>query len=147
MGKASITSPAWRTNCIERYGFDPMEPMENGKDRTGEDMVFQVADNKCQGDPEDAARKILQDFRAGRMGPICLQLAPESETDEGQQQVLGRSNEEEKLKRQQEREAERQERALAAMETAKRQGLELPPMVDNKSEATEEVGKGMFDGW
>ena len=39
-------------------------------------MLYMVADNKCKTSVEDAARKILQDFRTGRMGNICLQLAP-----------------------------------------------------------------------
>ena len=149
MGKGTVTSPQWRLKCKERYGFDPLEPIgENGELRTGEDMLFQVADNTCRGDPEDASRKILQDFRAGRMGPICLQLAPTSKEDEGQQRVrLGNqaTKEEEQQQREQELEKERQERAASALKTAKQQGLELPPVMENKSE--EDVGKGMFDGW
>ncbi|EED96554.1 predicted protein, partial [Thalassiosira pseudonana CCMP1335] len=62
MEKDYIAAPLWRNRCIERYGFDPL------------DMLFIVADNTCKGDPENAARKILQDFRMGRMGPISLQL-------------------------------------------------------------------------
>jgi hypothetical protein len=81
MGKGEVTSPQWRDKCKERYGFDPLEATkETGKLRTGEDMVFEVADTVCRGNAEDASRKIMQDFRAGRMGPICLQLAPSSET-------------------------------------------------------------------
>ena len=92
-----LVAPHWRNKVIERYKFDPItkskpkqlypheedidSPTNNNRnsydDRlTGEDMLYLVADYTCQGDPEDAARKILQDFRAGRMGPICLQVAP-----------------------------------------------------------------------
>jgi hypothetical protein len=152
MGKGEVTSPQWRDKCKERYGFDPLEPMEEtGKLRTGEDMVFEVADAACRGNAEDASRKIMQDFRAGRMGPICLQLAPSSETDDGQQKVTinGRITAEKKLQREHDRQEERQERARAALEMAKQKGLELPPIVENKKSdsSTNDVGKGMFDGW
>ena len=149
MDKGDVTSPQWRDKCKERYGFDPLESMENGKYHTGDDMVWQVADNVCRGNAEDASRKILQDFRAGRMGPICLQLAPLSETDDGQQKVTtgGRTTAEEKLQREKERQEERQERARAASETAKQKGLQLPPILDKKSDSPEDIGKGMFDGW
>jgi hypothetical protein len=114
-------------------------------------MVFRVADNVCRGNAEDAARKIMQDFRAGRMGPICLQLAPSSETDDGQQKVTigGRTSAQDRLEREQERQEERQERARAALVTAQQKGLELPPIVDKKKSdsSPEEIGKGMFDGW
>ena len=149
MKKGDVTSPQWRTKCVERYGFDPLEEMSDTKEmRTGEDMLFQVADNTCQGDLEDASRKILQDFRTGRMGPICLQLAPVSETDDGQQSVrLGnQETEEDRQQWEEEREKERQERAANALKTAKEQGLELPSIVENKTNG-DEVGKGMFDGW
>lgn len=157
MGKGDVTAPQWRSKCIERYGFDPLEKNDNGEVwRTGEDVLFQVADNKCRGDPEDASRKILQDFRAGRMGPICLQLAPLAESDDGQQAV-SLSNEVSQKELQQELQAkleeERQERAANALETAKQQGLELPPIVEAKAESQSsrnddvDVGKGMFDGW
>jgi ribosome biogenesis GTPase A len=90
-----LYAPQWRDQCQARYQFDPWEEvavvpnMEEEEDdcmhatttrrpRTGEDMLHQVADNTCQGDLEDASRKILQDFRKGRMGPICLQPVPVS---------------------------------------------------------------------
>lgn len=155
IGKEATTCPDWRKKCLERYGFDPLKKLPDTQDyMTGEDMLFRVADNTCCGDPEDASRKILQDFRSGRMGPISLQLAPESEDDHGQLTV--------KFDREQERQLLAQERALArqqaqqaraqqAVETAKERGLELPPMVETGRVAVEkneeEVGKGMFDGW
>jgi hypothetical protein len=46
-------------------------------------MLFLVADSSCHGDLEDPSWRILQDFQTGRMGPISLQLAPE--TDAGGQ--------------------------------------------------------------
>lgn len=156
MGKAAITAPQWRQKCMDRYGFDPLESKSDGNStellRTGEDMLFQVADNTCRGDLEDASRKILQDFRTGRMGPICLQLAPISEQDDGQQSVrLGtQQSEEERQELELQRQQERQERAASALETAKQQGLELPPIVEsnnNKGDGDDEIGKGMFDGW
>jgi len=124
-------------------------------------MLFAVAENTCYGDPENAARKILQDFRQGRMGPTCLQLAPKQEdesVDEGEKKVsvlrevsvLG-----EGVMRigsgemSDETDEEREERAENAMRAAKERGLELPPMMDENPNETkeEDVGKGLFDGW
>lgn len=187
MDKQHLTAPEWRSKCKERYGFDPLTPVdtvETGPDGgdggvrstgreylTGEDMLFMVADNTCRGDPEDAARKILQDFRTGRMGPIALQLAPETEEDNGQlsvsvgdhtilgrqgggggpssssgsssSSVVGAANDDWQRQAQ-------EERARAALEMAKERGLELPPMTGNPGsvdEAVADAGKGMFDGW
>ncbi|KAL7551785.1 hypothetical protein ACHAWF_014977 [Thalassiosira exigua] len=200
MRKESTAAPQWKQKCIERYGFDPLIPLseqniaarwgsENtdgsagnwiswaaaNHDRipTGEDMLFIVADNTCQGDPENAARKILQDFRMGRMGPVALQLAPEIEGDDGQTHVEHARDGldvrvvasptnikrlvEEKEKKQKE---EIEHRAKAALQSAKEKGLELPPVMGNSGDdgeaeegqstqkpAESEVGKGLFDGW
>ncbi|KAL7534558.1 hypothetical protein ACHAXR_005950 [Thalassiosira sp. AJA248-18] len=201
-GKDSTAAPVWRQKCIERYGFDPIRPLSeqniaarwgsentdgsantwinfaaDNHDRipTGEDMLFIVADNTCKGDPENAARKILQDFRTGRMGPVALQLAPESEVDEGQTFVSGVRKDgldvrvvvsPGDIKRAVEEQDRRQkegieQRAKAAMVAAKEKGLGLPPVIESavndeggveKDEGTQkpaesEVGKGLFDGW
>ena len=187
MGAGNVTAPQWRVKCQERYGFDPLEkvdvitaptfddsvdPPTKKRYRTGEDMLFQVADNTCQGDPEDASRKILQDFRAGRMGPVCLQVAPRTEEDDGQVHVpvgrmYGISQEDiDGITRQQEEliHQERLERAQRAVQVAKERGLELPPTVaeDNAKDLDSDnsepnindskrdddsIGKGLFDGW
>ncbi|CAJ1960410.1 unnamed protein product [Cylindrotheca closterium] len=153
MEKERLTAPVWREKVKERYAFDPLKPKDEstGELLTGEDMLFLVADNTCQGDPEDASRKILQDFRSGRMGPICLQLAPETEGDDGQLAVpIGASRITENfVSRREEREQQQQERARMAVETAKERGLELPPIVENpdKNDDDQDIGKGMFDGW
>jgi len=179
-----VTAPQWREKCVERYKFDPLEPIvipsldithEEEKQKripTGEDMLFAVAENTCNGDPENAARKILQDFRNGRMGPVCLQLAPKVDDEGGVQlgekkvvvtrQVTGiggsfrvndsdggaggsgavGSKEDEVTK----------QRAEKAVKIAKEKGLELPPMLDAShgssiSQNESNVGKGLFDGW
>lgn len=201
MGKETTVAPQWRQKCIERYGFDPIKPLSEQKitarwgsdntdgsaetwmafaaanqDRipTGEDMLFIVADNKCKGDPENAARMILQDFRAGRMGPVALQLAPETELDDGQiyvetarkdgldvRVVTSPSNMKRAIEEQENRQKQEiEQRAKAAMEAAKEKGLDLPPVMEsavNKEDDVEdvvvqkpaesEVGKGLFDGW
>jgi hypothetical protein len=167
MDKQALTAPDWRKKCKERYGFDPLQKIEREDDDivqeeylTGEDMLFKVADDLCRGDVEDASRKILQDFRTGRMGPISLQIAPETEEDDGQLSVpigdgtiLGPQSmrgEGGGFDAQFEKEAQ-EERARIALETAKERGLELPPIVDGGVEESEDaaadVGKGMFDGW
>jgi ribosome biogenesis GTPase A len=159
MKKETVACPQFRGKCMERYGFDPLETREDGTLPTGEDLLFQVADNKCRGDLEDASRKILQDFRTGRLGPICLQLAPTSEMDDGQTSVQlqqKKSKQQDKEQLELELQAKRQERALNALETAKQQGLKLPPMLaeskddendEKKNVDNDRVGKGMFDGW
>eukprot|EP00532_Pseudo-nitzschia_australis_P018960 CAMPEP_0168303602 /NCGR_PEP_ID=MMETSP0142_2-20121227/43558_1 /TAXON_ID=44445 /ORGANISM="Pseudo-nitzschia australis, Strain 10249 10 AB" /LENGTH=543 /DNA_ID=CAMNT_0008254579 /DNA_START=211 /DNA_END=1842 /DNA_ORIENTATION=- len=165
MEKQGLAAPAWQKKCIERYGFDPLKKIKRDEYdviqeeyMTGEDMLFRIADDLCRGDAEDASRKILQDFRSGRMGPISLQLAPESEEDNGQLSVpigdgtiLGRQSEGRNFDEEFERQAQ-EERARIAVVTAKERGLELPPIVDggaddNDSTAAADVGKGMFDGW
>ena len=126
---------------------------------TGEDMLYEVADRTCQGNPEDAARKIIQDFRTGRMGLICLQVAPVSSEEKGQRTVIAKdAARKEREERQQALEEAQQERARRALETAKERGLELPPAILEKdqtdtktpsssSSPDDEVGKGMFEGW
>jgi ribosome biogenesis GTPase A len=151
MNRQKLTAPQWREKCKERYGFDPLEhDKENDELMTGEDMLFLVADNTCQGDPEDASRKILQDFRAGRMGPVSLQLAPETDKDNGQMAVpIGSNRDAQRVaaKKQQQKQQMQQERSRLAVETAKERGLELPPIVEEGVANDHDVGKGMFDGW
>mmetsp|Transcript_5589 Transcript_5589/g.9241 ORF Transcript_5589/g.9241 Transcript_5589/m.9241 type:complete len:496 (-) Transcript_5589:689-2176(-) len=150
MGKGAVAAPDFLTKCEERYGFNPLD--DDHKELTGEDMVLYIADTMCKGNAEDASRKMLQDFRGGRLGSICLQLAPRTEEDNGQLKVkLGtdrRSREDEERSWEEDRFA----RAEAAIETAQRKGLELPPMIqeqanEDSSKKEEEVGKGLFDGW
>ena len=179
MGKDAVAAPLWREKCIERYGFDPILPLSQQKiaarwgsdhsdgssstwiafaaanqDRipTGEDMLFIVADNTCNGDPENSARKILQDFRMGRMGPVALQLAPDTEVDDGQTTVNIRSDGLESFiasptdwKRALEEEGERQReeienRSRAAMDAAREKGLDLPPVMASASNGKVEDG-------
>lgn len=158
LGYGPVSAPDWRKNCKNRYGLDPLadkvEPDGTSRPRTGEDMLFDVADMTCQGDPEDASRKILQDFRAGRMGLICLQVAPESAEDKGHRKFkLGTDNNNDWEQKQQEKQRMQEERAQAALETAKERGLELPPGLEELSvqkegaPKTDDVGKGLFDGW
>lgn len=175
LGYARKAAPGWRKACIQRYKFDPMkakeivilkpdffdELPETSRPRTGEDMLYDVADNTCQGDPEDAARKILQDFRAGRMGPICLQIAPRSEDDEGQTTIIGDNDKAERERLAKLAFEQQLERADAAKKAADELGLELPPMLTKEAQESdkgnddsqksnvpeEEVGKGLFDGW
>ena len=109
-------------------------------------MVFIVADNSCQGDPENASRKILQDFRMGRMGPVSLQLAPETEQDDGQSKLENLKREglhsivdimcgnEAMVKAAEEVRAQELEaierRAARARDAAEIKGLELPPVLE-----------------
>jgi hypothetical protein len=143
------------------FGDDVMVPI------SGEDLLFHVADNTCQGDPEDAARKILQDYRSGRMGPICLQVAPQTDADRGQVDLMRsaaarrrRDTAHNSPERMEDRARmlrleEHQARAASAIQTAKERGLELPPAYEPepKDDSTgtisspQQVGKGLFDGW
>eukprot|EP00560_Eucampia_antarctica_P006303 CAMPEP_0197823172 /NCGR_PEP_ID=MMETSP1437-20131217/494_1 /TAXON_ID=49252 ORGANISM="Eucampia antarctica, Strain CCMP1452" /NCGR_SAMPLE_ID=MMETSP1437 /ASSEMBLY_ACC=CAM_ASM_001096 /LENGTH=608 /DNA_ID=CAMNT_0043422189 /DNA_START=54 /DNA_END=1880 /DNA_ORIENTATION=- len=176
MGKGHMTVPKWREICIKRYaGFDPLQPREYHDENnemitrlpTGEDMLYFVAENTaCNGDLENAARKILQDFRSGRWGKASLQLAPESQQDNGEKQVkfqdLRNVNQKEEevtmISDNNDYNEISIDRAKQAVKTAKELGLELPPMVSSSSNSDEnekgstavkesEVGKGLFDGW
>lgn len=201
MGMETTAAPQWRERCRLRYGFDPVKSLSeqkiaarwgsentDGSARTwiafaaanqdripsGEDMLFIVADNKCKGDPENAARMILQDFRSGRMGPVALQLAPETERDDGEAyvetarkdgldvRVVASPSEMKRVVEEQEKKQkeEIEQRAKAAMQTAKEKGLDLPPVMESAASedvvaesedvqkpAESEVGKGLFDGW
>jgi hypothetical protein len=184
-GRADTAAPGWRDNCRTRWGFDPLAPVPvdiddpNGSSRyvTGEEMIYMVADNTCKGSPEDASRKIMQDFRAGRMGPVCLQVAPDvsaamdvvghngisaikdfaqvPDPRMGTVRTDGASSTPNTYEQYREKnEGQKRERALAARETAKQIGLELPPQLDEpvlqeqkRSAASDDVGKGLFDGW
>lgn len=167
-GEADLCAPQWRESAKRRWGVDPLKPvpLENPwndetipKDATryvtGEEILYMVADNTCKGKPEDASRKILQDFRSGRMGPICLQQAPTTTTSSAAEDnpmgavsdftqvpdprmgtmrtdgMAASLNDWERLKEQQE--ALQRERAQTARETAKERGLELPPMLENQN--------------
>ncbi|CAB9503081.1 DAR GTPase 3, chloroplastic [Seminavis robusta] len=178
-GRAETAAPDWRDNCRKRWGVDPLAPVpmdsqdpdKGSRYVTGEEMIYMVADNKCKGSPEDASRKVLQDFRNGRMGSVCLQVAPDESVTENSpsgpiqdfSQVpdprmgtvrvdnLGSNTSYEQFREQQE--AQKRERAMAARETAKERGLELPPSLEEPDEEKStgssqgDVGKGLFDGW
>ena len=153
LGYGPQAAPQWQRICRKRYKFDPLDDkvLSDGtqRPRTGEDMLFDVADATCLGNPEDAARKLLQDFRVGRWGPVCLQLAPDSDRDDGQKAILMEESRDDERQRWEE---QQQERARVALETAKELGLELPPMVEQQPTSTttvaeQDVGKGLFDGW
>jgi ribosome biogenesis GTPase A len=149
-------APDWPDEVKTRYKLDPFKDPE----LTGEDMLYMVAENTCKGNTEDASRKILQDFRTGRMGPICLQLAPAVPT--GSPSISPQENESDtaiadEIQSQWKRDEERrkQERARLAFETAKNRGLELPPgVVANPDPGNGKAttgppldGKGLFEGW
>lgn len=138
---------------------------------TGEDMLFAVADTKCRGSAEDAARKIINDFRSGRMGPICLQVAPDTEQGQGtssasttttttvphmqvMKAIMNGNNSDINQQKQQQHQQQiwelakqmEQERARNAMATAKERGLELPPALfrnddDNDTNPTVNTGE------
>jgi ribosome biogenesis GTPase A len=146
-------APDWPNQVQKRYKLDPFED----PDLTGEDMLYMVAEHTCQGNTEDASRKILQDFRTGRMGPICLQLAPAAPSGSleiPQETECGTDADEIRPEWQRE-EQRKQERARLALECAKDRGLELPPVAVANSDPGNgkartghtQNGKGLFEGW
>ena len=178
INQQDVTVPQWRKKVIERYSFDPLLPVkhqpqllsylqnneEDDRLLTGEDMLFMVADNTCMGDPENASRKILQDFRSGRMGPVALQIAPDSIEDEGQKEVplSPDSMRVSILKRDKDvfvktlsadaDAVELTERTKLAQDVVEKKGLELPPLLSNGkgedgSVDESNVGRGLFEGW
>jgi len=175
MEKNDLCAPIFRGKCMERYRFDPLMPIDiennlfdDDEDATtkeqrlmtGEDMLYKVADNTCQGDPENAARKILQDFRSGRLGPIALQFAPTGTEDEEEQDydveknmnrgvidysaVLGSTG----AKKESSSDGISEEKIQIAVDLVKEKGLDLPPVfLEEDRNDKGEVGKGLFDGW
>jgi ribosome biogenesis GTPase A len=147
LGLQYKVAPRWKTQFETRYGMNPLEMKElKNETPTGEHLLFAVADKTCQGDPEDASRKILQDFRTGRMGKICLQI-PDAihggtavvHEDATSTMIAQRREEVEEEQRR-----AREQRAKEAIEMAKQSGLGLPPL--NRVDAGD-IGKGIFDGW
>jgi len=64
-----------RTQALfKRYGIDP-------QGCTGETYLQQLADAKFQGSQEQAARKILNEFRKGVLGKLMLELPPALPSD------------------------------------------------------------------
>lgn len=41
-----------------------------------EDYIAAVAEEKCQGEEERAAQRMLKDFRTGALGRVALELPP-----------------------------------------------------------------------
>jgi len=91
-----LMAPHWRQKVKQKYGFDPLSPVSMNifasqigkKDNSlynGDELLHMTAQNVSCGDYESAARRILQDFRSGRMGPIVLQLAEDYENQEHDQ--------------------------------------------------------------
>ena len=165
MGKGYVTVPKWREVCKEQYaGIGPLEERDfrDAMDQvvrrlpTCEDMLQYVAEyTACNGDLENAARKILQDFRSGCWGLAALQIAPLTEEGDGElyvhiqnmcQQTTQQSQKPTSLKNANERTVEQQQQAV---QTAQDLGLELPPSMQQPNNAAKEseVGKGLFDGW
>jgi ribosome biogenesis GTPase A len=144
-------APEWPEQVMKRYKID----LHDDSEVTGEDMLYLVAEYTCQGNTEDASRKILQDFRTGRMGPICLQLAPS--VPEGRSAKDGASKlvESRYSRLRVDQQQKRQERAKLALETARERGLELPPSVvadpnqpqEKSASDPNQIGRGLFEGW
>jgi len=147
--EGDLAAPHWRTACIKRYQLDPLHDAA----LTGEDILYLVAENTCQGNQEDAARKILQDFRKERLGPICLQLSPIQALDghSARKSLSAVKKDVERIGRIQELQKEQVERSRRAAETAKELGLDLPPRISDPSPEGKQdvlqVGKGLFEGW
>lgn len=171
MGREEDAAPEFRDKFRERYGFDLVDERVwtgsslSSRPLTGEEALFRVADEKCRGDPETASRRVLQDFRTGRLGRIALQFAPEVRDDgtvvedgfdverhvrRGVADFSAAVGDRLEDKRREEEEA-RTRKARAALETARERGLELPPTSKERENKDDEdvsaVGKGMFDGW
>lgn len=72
--QANTELPVRAEALTKRYELDPI-------DCTGETYLQQLADAKFQGSKEQAARKILTEFRKGVLGKLVLELPPASATD------------------------------------------------------------------
>jgi len=148
LNKQNIACPKFLEQCQTRYKFNPLE----SDDLSGDDFLYKVADNTCLGDPEGAARKILQDFRNGRWGPVLLQIPPESQKDIQEfdftyqddhfLQYNGQYQSEGDDLMQEAQDAKSADRVEKAKDKLEETGVRLPDVDQNK-----EIGKGLFDGW
>lgn len=125
----NVTAPEWRNKCLTRYKLDPLHF------DTGDDMLCAVAGNVCHGIIEDAARKVLQDVRSGRMGPICLQVVPP------EIELSGDSVIEEEDGVSEEELAALEKTGQQALRQIQEKGIEMPQTT------VEDIGKGQFEGW
>ncbi|MGD1899597.1 MAG: ribosome biogenesis GTPase YlqF [Phormidesmis sp.] len=70
------TATEQRTQALkDRYGLDPM-------DCSGETYLFRLAEAKFKGSQEQAARKLLIEFRKGVLGNLSLELPPTTTLDD-----------------------------------------------------------------
>jgi len=149
LNKLDLMCPSYRKTAIKRYKLDPFSP----EVLSGVDFVFAVADNTCLGDPENAARKILQDFRNGRWGPVILELPPDTdEIDELNNIPRTIDRFDEPFSGYDISEINKENflinRAEKARDLAKETGVDLPPILEkDDDQQPQEIGKGLFDGW
>lgn len=68
-----LVALAFESILLSRYQLDPLE-------MTGEAYIFNLANERYQGDKERVAMQLLNDFRKGLMGKIPLEFPP-SEND------------------------------------------------------------------
>lgn len=124
--------------------------IEVGGIESGELALHEAADNKCKGDLENAANKVLQDFRSGRMGKVALQVEEMERVMEGAEEEV----KDEGWDVWEEEDFEEDEIDFvdlkAAREEAEREGLEMPDVVMEGKKEKEEGGGGgggAFEGW
>jgi len=162
-GWERVYFPDFCDSAKQRYGgVDVFADGEGGGSMSGEDVLHTVAYNTCKGDLENASLKILQDFRNGRLGEICLQVAPkqdkkfESSSFAGDTIGLGGGGTE-RGETAEEREKIEAKRKAAKEELASK-NIELPDVAvgggDNDNDSGDSdndnvglIGKGKFDGW
>ncbi|GMH73488.1 hypothetical protein TL16_g06205 [Triparma laevis f. inornata] len=102
-GWEGVCCPEYRRELKKRYGLDILE---------GEPSLFlhTIADETCSGDLENAAVKVIQDFRQGRMGKVCLEVPMDNKVEvvdvEEEKWEDGREGREEKESKRREMEEE-----------------------------------------
>ncbi|GMH82334.1 hypothetical protein TrVE_jg6655 [Triparma verrucosa] len=120
-GLEDVCCPDYRKEMKRRYGLDIMEGERGMK-------LYEIADESCKGDLENAAVKVIQDFRQGRMGKVCLEVPEEEEWGEVEEEIYEEVDEK----------AEEREEKRRALEE---EGRVLP----KKEEGTDPYKR--FDGW
>jgi ribosome biogenesis GTPase A len=166
MGKSTVLQvacPDYVETALTKYSVDVLSDKAGG----GDEILRQVAESVCHGDVDVAAVRVLNDFRSGRMGKVCLQVPRTVYDDEGkagqrggdgaaQTAGGGTSAEREAAEAEESEDEERiKRREDEVTRIASETGVILPP---KKPEAAQtnatriprsrsDLKKGRFDGW
>jgi len=137
LDKAGPEAKRW---CRKAYGAE----LESGED--GEMQLHRIAESVCKGDLENAANKVLQDFRSGRMGRVALQAQWIDEVGEEKAAEWDEDWDDENWE-DEEMEYVSFVDLKQAREEAEEEGIDLPEMVKKEEHNVSSSPGGAFEGW